>query len=214
MSDKRYRRQRPGKQNKSDSQYLEEMDQAKYAGSLDIVSAENEAKKPGVPGRVDKEDYYGDFYDSIKPDVKKLTGTLSRTILFNGDTYDRQRSNEDIIFFEKQNYNFPALQNESQKITNFNARGAIIIVDGLDVNIGDDFYMIVEGREPGSGNWYNILLTPAMTTAKLFVYKIYPGLNPNPGFTTNDILPRSFRVVVRHVSVNPINYGISGSLIL
>lgn len=198
----------------SEADLLDDMDQAQYSGSHDLVSAEIEANAPVLPNPVDKEDNYGDFYDSIKPDIKALKGTLSRTMSFNGDTFDRQRNNQEFILLKKISYAFPALQIESANVTNHNSRGCIILLDARDKNFTDQFTLRVEGRDVASGEYYNILVTPLLTTNFMYVLKIYPGLNPLPGFISNDILPRTWRVTAQHTTVNPILYGVTVSMIL
>jgi hypothetical protein len=198
----------------SEDDLLDEMDLAKHAGSHDLISAQIEAERPNIPNAVDKEKYYGDFYDNIQPDVKHLTGTLSRTMAFNGVTFDRMRNNEEFILLKKIAYAFPPTQIESLNVTNYNARGCIILLDASDKNAFDELTLHVEGKELASGEFYNILITPLLTTNLLYVIKIYPGLNPIAGFVSNDILPRVWRITVRHTTVNPILYGVTASMIL
>jgi hypothetical protein len=198
----------------SEDDLLAEMDLAKHSGSHDLVSAQIEAERQNIPNAVDKEKYYGDFYDNIQPDVKHLEGTLSRTMSFNGVTFDRQRNNQEFILLDKLSYAFPPTQIESINITNYNARGCIILLDANDKNAFDQLTLRVEGKELASGNFYNILITPLLTTNFLYVIKIYPGLNPVAGFVSNDILPRVWRITVQHTTVTPILYGVTASMIL
>lgn len=215
MADPRDKRRKRSGEKTSQQELASEIKQAYDAGADDLIAANKSVRDLGLPNRIDAEEYFGDFYDDIQPGVKNLRGTLGRTLLFNSKTYDRERNNQDVILFDKQSRTFPAFQYESPVITNFNSRGAIIIVNALDINVlTDDFNIIVEGLEPGSGNWYNILVSPSLTVSQLYIFKIYPGLNPILGFVTNDILPRNWRVVVRHNTVVAMNYGISGSQIL
>jgi len=199
----------------SDAELLTQIKQAQHSGAQDLLGAEYSAREPVTDTRIDKQEFYGAFYDDLQPEIKKLANNLSRSLLFNGQSFDRQRSNQDFVLFKKQFYANPGSQYESRTITNYNARGGIIIVNALDINIvSDSFYITIEGLEPAGGNWYNILVSDDITTGKLYLFKIYPGLNPQLGQTSNDILPRNWRVVVRYNSGQPIDFGISGSMIL
>lgn len=201
-------------QQPNDVDLRQEMRDARTSGSDDIVSAEIEAQRVNIPNEVDKEEFYGDLYDNIQPDIKFLRGTLSRTMLFNGTTFDRQRSNQDFIALQKTNYEFPPLQIESQTFVNYNSKGAIILFDASDKGAFDRLVVNVEGRELVSGQFYNILNTPVLIANFLYVLKIYPGLNPVPGFVSNDILPRFWRITVSHITVTPILYGATAQVIL
>jgi len=199
----------------SDDELLKDIKQAEHAGSQDLLGAEYSARQPVQDTRIDKQEYYGDFYDELQPEIKKLDNNLSRSLLFNGDTFDRARNNQDFVLFNKQNYVNPGTQYESRTIVNHNARGCILVVNSFDLIFPDTFFIQVEGLEVGSGNWYIIGTGEIITGQALYVYKIYPGLNPNMGKTWNDILPRQWRVTVRFISTaSAINFGISGSLII
>lgn len=211
---------RLGVDTSTEEELLADMDEAKFAGSQDLISAEIEANSRNLPNVVDKEEFYGDFYDDIKPDIKHLRGTLTRNMSFNGDTFDRVRNNHEIVLLKKIPYDVPILagvpvgQIESANVINFNSRGAIILIDLTDKNAIDTLTVSIEGKESPSGLFYNILVTPLLVANELVVLKIYPGLNPVPGFVSNDILPRVWRVTVAPTTVPPILYGISAHVIL
>jgi len=216
MVDYRDRRRRASAEKpETESELLEQMQQATYAGSADLVGSENEVYNKKLPARLDKEDEYGSFYDSIVADIRPLKGVLSRSILFNGTSFDRQRNNQNIVLFASALRDPPGQQYESPIVTNYNARGAHIIVNGLALDVvNDQLTMIVEGLEPADGNWYNILVSPLMSVANLYVFKIYPGFNPVVGFVANDLLPRNWRVTMRHNLNTSMTYSVSASLIL
>jgi len=193
----------------------DEIESAKYDGSADLIASENLLINPQLPNRLDKQNEYGTFYDDIDPDIRKLEGTAAHSFLFNGKSFDRQRNNSNFVLFDKQVYDTPTLNWISPGIINYNARGAHIIINLLDINIATDALTVtIEGLEPGTGKWYNILVTPALTSASLYILKIYPGLNPIAGFVSNDILPRNWRAVVAYNAGTTINWGVSGSMIL
>jgi hypothetical protein len=214
MSRNKYK-SRLGVDTPTQDELLADMEEAQFAGSQDLISAALEANTPNSPNVIDKEKFYGDFYDSIKPDIKHLRGTLSRTMAFNGDTFDRVRNNEEIVLLKKISHDGLAVgQIESGNVINYNSRGAIILIDLTDKNALDALTVSVEGKETANGLFYNILITPLLVNNELVILKIYPGLNPVPGFVSNDILPRTWRVTVAHAAAPPILYGITAHVIL
>lgn len=53
----------------------------------------------------------------------------------------------------------------------------------------------IQGKAPGSGQYYTILASAALNATGLTVLRIYPGLTAAANLTANDILPASYRVV-------------------
>lgn len=52
----------------------------------------------------------------------------------------------------------------------------------------------IEGKAPGSGQYYTVLQSAALSAAGLTVLRVYPGLTGAANLTANDILPASYRV--------------------
>ena len=128
------------------------------------------------------------------------------SFLFNGSTWDRQRSNIE------QSVGITASGATTTQTgadqTNYNGRGVIVVLDMTTVGTGS-VTLSIQGKEPTSGKYYTILTGAAVTTNSTNVYRVYPGLTAAANATVNDILPRTWRVVVTANNANATTYTVN-----
>lgn len=77
--------------------------------------------------------------------------------------------------------------------TNYNGRGAQIIFD-MTVATTTSVVISIQGKDPVSGKYYNILSSAAITTVSTNQLTVYPGAPVTANLSTSQPLPRTWRV--------------------
>lgn len=131
--------------------------------------------------------------------------------LWNGASYDRQRNNTDVILLASGSR---TTTQTSADQTNFNARGIKVILDVTVVAAAPSVTVSIQAKDPASGKYYTLLTGAAVVTAVTNVYTIYPALVAAANVVANDVLPRTFRVIVTANNANAAIYSVGYSLIL
>jgi len=148
--------------------------------------------------------------------------TLPRNLIFNGGsngldlsgsvaTWDRQRGNtEDAVLASAAR----TANTNSADFTNFNARGLHLNIDVSAIAATPSIVPTIQGKDPVSGNYYNLLVGPALTAVSNITMIVYPGIIESAGFKASLPLPRTWRVNMVHADADSITYSVTGSLIL
>lgn len=130
--------------------------------------------------------------------------------VFNGQTTDQQRGNLDTITIL--NVSSVTTTQTSGRQTNWNHKGCIVILTTTAIGTGS-ITLSIQGIEPVSNYVWSILTGLAVTTNTTNIYKVYPGLQvATDNSVANDILPRSWQVVVSANNANPASYAVYGML--
>ena len=132
----------------------------------------------------------------------------SRGTLFNGTSWDRKRGNLDVVLLSSAART--TTQTSADQL-NYNARGIDIVVDVTSVGTGS-ITMTLNYKDPASGKYITLLSGAAITTNSTNVYRLYPGLTASANATANDILPRTFQIVITANNANPVTYSVGCSL--
>lgn len=93
-------------------------------------------------------------------------------------------------------------------------RGAVIVVDVTAVAATPSVVFKIQGKDPESGAYYDILTSAAVTGVSTNVYRVYPGLTAVANLTANDLLPRTWRVRAEHGDADSITYSVGALLVL
>lgn len=72
----------------------------------------------------------------------------------------------------------------------------------------------IQGKDPVSNSWYDLLVGTAMTAAGQQVLKVYPGLPATANVSANDVLPRTYRAVVTASDTTPVTYSVGVQLVV
>jgi len=130
---------------------------------------------------------------------------------FNGTSFDAIRNNtEETILASAAR---TATVNSADFI-NYNAKGLHVILNISALAATPSIVPTIQGKDPISGEYYDILVGAAITTTGINILKIYPGIIATPNASASDILPRTYRVSVAHADSDSITYSISGVLII
>lgn len=97
-------------------------------------------------------------------------------------------------------------------MSNVGGKGIVVVLDMTTVGTGS-VTLSIDGKDPVSGKYYNLLTGAAVTTNSTNVYRVYPGLTAAANATANDVLPRTFRVVVTANNANSATYSVGAILI-
>ena len=152
-----------------------------------------------------------DNVDGQASGTSGLTGVVTRGLLFNGTGWDRLRNNSVATLLPSA---VRAATTSSTGQTNYNWRGAHVILSVTAVPGVDSITLSIEGNESATNTWYTLLTGVAVLTTGLFVYKIYPGITAVANGAVSDILPPLWRVTVTHSAATNFTYSVSSSLIL
>ena len=100
----------------------------------------------------------------------------------------------------------------STTITNYTNRGGHIIIDVTAVPGIDTVTPTIQGFDPISGKFYDILVGTALVATGTVVLKVFPGIASSANASANDFLPLSWRVVMTHSALTNFTYSISANL--
>lgn len=70
----------------------------------------------------------------------------------------------------------------------------------------------IDGFDPLSATWYNLLTSVAIVATGLTVMKIYPGLAAAANVSVSDMLPPIWRLVMTHGNANAVTYTVAALL--
>lgn len=136
--------------------------------------------------------------------------TIGRLALYNGTTFDRQRANTDITALASAARTTTL---NSGDLTNYNGRGLHVVLDVTNAGTGS-ITLTIQAKDALSGQYYTLLAGAAVTTVSTNVYKVFPGATAVANAAANDILPRTYRILVTHNNANSITYSVGASIIL
>jgi hypothetical protein len=74
-------------------------------------------------------------------------------------------------------------------------RGVHVVINVSSYTNGN-FTPKIQGKDPASGTYYDILVGPAISATGATVLKVYPGIGSAANGAAQDILPKTWRVTV------------------
>lgn len=86
-----------------------------------------------------------------------------------------------------------AAQVNSADQVNDNRRGVHVIIN-VTVATAGDYTPKIQGKDPVSGTYYDVLVGTAISTTGITILKVYPGILGVANASANDFLPRVWRV--------------------
>lgn len=131
--------------------------------------------------------------------------------LFNGANFDRQRNNTNETLLASAARTAAV---NSADFVNYNAKGAQFIIDISATPATPEITVTIQGKDPISGNYYDLLIGPVYNSVGTNILKIYPGIVASPNASASDILPRDYRVSVANADADSITYSIAAALVL
>lgn len=71
----------------------------------------------------------------------------------------------------------------------------------------------IQGKDPVSGEYYDILEGAAVDSVSTNVYKVHPSIEAVTNVAAKDMLPRVWRVRVEHGNADAITYSVGASVV-
>ena len=137
--------------------------------------------------------------------------TIPYNILFNGSTWDRQRANTEETLLASAARTATL---NSADFTNYNAKGLHVVINVTAIAATPSIVPFIQGKDPISGTYYDILEGLPITTTGINIIKVYPGISAVVNVSASDLLPRTYRVRVEHGDADSITYSVAGALVL
>lgn len=93
------------------------------------------------------------------------------------------------------------------------ARGMHAVIDVTAITASPSVVPTIDGYDPLSGKWYNLLTGAAITATGTTVLKIYPGIAAQANAAASDVVPDVFRIVMTHADADSITYSVAVHLV-
>jgi|688.fasta_scaffold12513_19 hypothetical protein len=100
----------------------------------------------------------------------------------------------------------------SGDLINVDGRGIHVVLDVTTAGTGS-ITVTIQGKCEVSGKYYTLLAGAAVITAVTNVYKVFPGATASANAVANDMLPRTYRILVTHNNANSITYSVGASIL-
>jgi hypothetical protein len=82
-----------------------------------------------------------------------------------------------------------------------------VVLDMTVVGTGS-VTLTIQGKDEASGKYYTLLAGAAVTTNSTNVYTVFPGAPATANVSANDIVPRTFRILVTANNANSATYSV------
>lgn len=129
---------------------------------------------------------------------------------FNGTNWERETHNLELTVIASA---ARTATNNSADISNFNCRGAHIVVDVTAAAIGASVVFAVQGKDAVSGKYFTLLTALAVTGTGTTALAVYPGITAANNVAASQVLSRYFRVTATHATADSITYSVGAVLI-
>lgn len=86
-------------------------------------------------------------------------------------------------------------------------RGLHVVIDTTAIAATPSVVPHIQGKDPLSGKYYDLLVGAAITGVSTVVLKVYPGITVAANLSASDILPKTWRVRMVHADTDSITYS-------
>jgi hypothetical protein len=100
----------------------------------------------------------------------------------------------------------------SQTFNNYEHRGAHVLIDVTVAPGTDTVTPKIQGYDPTTDTYYDILVGSAIDATGTTVLKVYPGIAAVANGSASDFLPTAWRVVMTHSAATDFTYSVSVNL--
>ena len=87
-------------------------------------------------------------------------------------------------------------------------QGIQVIIDVTAIAATPSVVPTIDGFDPLSAKWYNLLTGSAVTGTGTTVLRIHPDLTAAANLTAKDFLPERYRIVMTHADADSITYTV------
>lgn len=149
--------------------------------------------------------------DALDPTTQAAIFANNFPMLYNGSTFDRQRANieQTILTSAARTAN-----TTSSDFTNYNGVGLHLIIDVTSITDTPSIVPTIQGKDPVSNNYYDVLVGAAITSTGTNVLKVAPGIVASPNAAARDFLPRTWHVSIAHDDTDSITYSVGAVIFM
>ncbi len=123
----------------------------------------------------------------------------------------RERPKGSVVAFESASRAAATYNSSNLKFPN--AKRAHVVIDVTNVGGGPGTLVVkVQGLDPVSGNWYDILTFASINSVSIVAGKIAAGIPVVANLAVDDVLPETFRINAV-VAVNAVVFSVGINLI-
>jgi hypothetical protein len=130
---------------------------------------------------------------------------------YNGTSFDRERGNVDGTAYASAART--ATPTPMTDAVNYNGKGLWVVIDVTSVTSTPSVTFTIQGKDPVSGKYVDLLTSAAIATVSTVSLQIHPGLTAAANTVANGILPRVWRIIATHGNSNSITYSVGYSMI-
>jgi hypothetical protein len=133
-----------------------------------------------------------------------------RPFLFDGSNWDRERSNLNVTLLASSSR---SASTSSAEQTNNNANGVWVVLNITAVPGADTITLKIQGKDPTSGTYVDLLTGSAQSGIGTTEYALYPGVTETANVDVGRPLPRTWLVTVTHSGSGAFTYSVGASVI-
>ena len=97
---------------------------------------------------------------------------------------------------------------ETEEVIDDFVQGIQVIINVTAVTSTPSVVPTIDGFDPLSATWYNILTGAAITATGRTVLRVHPEIPAAANLTAQDFLPEKYRVVMTHGDADSITYTV------
>lgn len=94
------------------------------------------------------------------------------------------------------------------EITDDYVKGIQVIIDVTSVTLTPSVVPTIDGFDPLSEKWYNLLTGAAITGTGTTVLRVHPDIPAAANLIAQDFLPEKYRIVMTHGDTDSITYTV------
>lgn len=87
--------------------------------------------------------------------------------------------------------------------------GIQVVINVTAVGVTPSVVPTIDGYDPLSDTWYNLLTGAAITATGATVLRVHPDLLAVTNLTAQDFLPKKYRLVMTHGNATTITYSVN-----
>jgi hypothetical protein len=102
---------------------------------------------------------------------------------------------------------------DSADLTNPGAGGLAVFIDVTAVSGSPSVVFTIQGKDPASGSYYDLLASAAITAVGFTVLRVHPALTAAANLIAKDALPKTWRIRATAANASSITYSVGYSLL-
>lgn len=88
------------------------------------------------------------------------------------------------------------------------AKGIQVVIEVTAASATPSVVPTIDGFDPASDTWYNLLTGAAITAVSSTVLRVHPELTAAANLIAQDMVPETYRIVMTHADADSITYSV------